>query len=346
MNAITPSAPATAGSSSPSETPLAPKPGIRIVNTKGHPAYTKILSAATDEDLSRLVPISGVTIRNTLDRITASLEINTVFTDLVPDEAGWLVRHPVSGQLEPLAALEFADGTFVTFEDGVPKVIPGPPPERVTLKLDLDVKGMLRQAAVEMFGDDVPLPPRDATAEEMVNAIAFHLRLRAAVIPESTVAAYTRLINTDGTPRDVLPADFWIVLRPESVVGGPEPLGEPDAWVYVGAADGLYCTWMFSSSAGHAGQSSPGICGWFNTIEAAIKDAGDRAQGITVGDSAAPTDPTFSRWVRIERYGDRYAATTNQDPQTGAAMGLTAGPLDGALAFARDYLTAHKIAAT
>ncbi len=97
---------------------------LRIINDSGNGVFTKFVNAETGEDLSKLLAISyGATI--TIGPVvTAKLEPCILSADVTINHAEWLTKHPITGQFEPLAAMEFRDGSRVEFaEDGTPQLV-------------------------------------------------------------------------------------------------------------------------------------------------------------------------------------------------------------------------------
>lgn len=199
---------------------------LKITAAGGHSNYVKITDAATGEDVGKALALKAMDISIHGGKvIEATAQILILEPDLECEKFDWSTKHPVSGTFAPLAALDFRDGTRVTFrEDGAPIIQPPAPagePQTVTLKLDFDARHFLLSAAHSMFGEDVPAPGDDVTAEEMSEAIAFHLRLKeTAVSPELAVdlgADAGELKNADGEPVPVKEAGFWNVLRPATI---------------------------------------------------------------------------------------------------------------------------------
>jgi hypothetical protein len=74
-------------------------------------------------DIGRLVAISDIEVKASADGLaTAKMFVEIVTAD-VPDECvEWWVKHPVTGDLKRLRAIEFFDGVRVSFGAGVPEV--------------------------------------------------------------------------------------------------------------------------------------------------------------------------------------------------------------------------------
>ncbi|MBK4723446.1 hypothetical protein JJL56_31845 [Azospirillum sp. YIM DDC1] len=128
--------------------------------------------------------------------------------------------HDLLGLLDPAdperyAAVMREIGAVALKAAGEPEV------QTVSLKLDFDPRSMLHAVAKSLFGDDVPAPGEDVTIEEMSEAIAFHLRLKAMQIPADLAAGLVTepLTGLDGKPVEVKPLSFWTALRPARIEG-------------------------------------------------------------------------------------------------------------------------------
>ncbi|NUB14322.1 hypothetical protein GAY28_17565 [Azospirillum brasilense] len=263
--------------------------------------------------------------------------------------------HDLLGLLDPAdperyAAVMREIGTVALKAAGEPEV------QTVSLKLEFDPRSMLQAVAKSLFGDEVPTPGEDVTTEEMIEAIAFHLRLKAMSIPPDLAAglATEPLTGPDGHPVEVKPLSFWTALRPariegadlEATLAGLERgwatgdtaalAGGPDAEIHVAAlADG-----RFHLALGRTSQFGH-IDSIMNVAEAMLADP----QG---GRFPEPrTDHLFDgsnmlRYVTLRRTGTSYTADTCP-ARDGSRAGLLATTLVKALAFAREFLTSGRV---
>ncbi|MFC5358074.1 hypothetical protein [Azospirillum himalayense] len=235
----------------------------------------------------------------------------------------------------------------------------GEPEDRnvtMTLKLDFEPRSMLQAVAKSLFGDDVPAPGEDVTTEEMIEAIAFHLRLKATQIPAELAAglAMEPLTGLDGQPVEVKPLSFWTALRPariegadlDATVAGLERgwatgetaalAGGPDVEIHVAAlADG-----RFHLALGRHSQ--------FGHIDSIMSAAEAMLADPRGGRFPEPrADHLFDgsrmlRYVTLRRTGTSYTAITNMSANR-TRSGLLPTTMAEALAFAREYLTTGQI---
>lgn len=96
---------------------------IRFVNKDGVGMSTEILDAETGADISKMLCVAyGIQITLGQDCTRAQCEL-MVFGADVTAKAEWLTKHPITGDMTPLAAVEFRDGTRVEFaDDGTPAI--------------------------------------------------------------------------------------------------------------------------------------------------------------------------------------------------------------------------------
>ncbi|NUB07140.1 hypothetical protein FW320_13265 [Azospirillum sp. Vi22] len=231
-----------------------------------------------------------------------------------------------------------------------------PEVQTVSLKQEFDPRSMLQAVAKSLFGDDVPAPGEDVITEEMIEAIAFHLRLKATQIPAELVAglATEPLTGPDGQPVEVKPLSFWTALRPariegadlDATVAGLEQgwtsggtatlAGGPDTEIHVAAlADGrFHLTLGRHSQFGH-------IDSIMSAAEAMTADprggvfSEPRAERLFDGSH-------MLRYVTLRRTGTSYTADTCPSCDS-SRVGLLATTLGKALAFAREFLTTGQI---
>lgn len=106
---------------------------IRIVNNTGHAGKTKLFDVASGEELSAKLGITRlfIAINGPDEAVKATAEIELMRLDMVAEGVEWLAKHPETGALAPLAALEFSDGTRVELRsDAAPEVTKKPAPRR------------------------------------------------------------------------------------------------------------------------------------------------------------------------------------------------------------------------
>ncbi|CAO3439437.1 hypothetical protein [Azospirillum argentinense] len=226
----------------------------------------------------------------------------------------------------------------------------------MTLKLEFDPRSMLQAVAKCLFGDDVPAPGEDVTTEEMIEAIAFHLRLKATQIPTDLAAGFATepLTGPDGQPVEVKPLSFWTALRPariegadlDSMVAGLEQgwtsggtatlAGGPDAEIHIAAlADGRF----------HLALGRHSQFGHIDSIMSAAEAMLADPQGGVFSEPVAERlfdGSRMLRYVTLRRTGTSYTADTCPAGD-GSRVGLLATTLEKALAFARDFLTNGEI---
>lgn len=77
------------------------------------PAKAKVTDEAGN-DLGALVAISEIEVRATAGGL-AEAKVYVEILDTEVDGAEWWTKHPVTGRLERLRAVEFFDGTRVSF---------------------------------------------------------------------------------------------------------------------------------------------------------------------------------------------------------------------------------------
>ncbi|MGY0793100.1 hypothetical protein ACW7BJ_27350 [Azospirillum argentinense] len=235
----------------------------------------------------------------------------------------------------------------------------GEPEDRtvtMTLKLDFEPRSMLQAVAKCLFGDDVPAPSEDVTTEEMIEAIAFHLRLKATQIPADLAAGFATepLTGPDGQLVEVKPLSFWTALRPariegadlDTMVAGLEQgwtsggtatlAGGPDTEIHVAAlADGRF----------HLALGRHSQFGHIDSIMSAAEAMLADPQGGIFSEPVAERlfdGSRMLRYVTLRRTGTSYTADTCPAGD-GSRVGLLATTLEKALAFARDFLTNGEI---
>lgn len=96
---------------------------IRFVSEGGVGFGTKLLDAETGEDLRNTVQIQYGAQITIGELVTANCTLSMIEADVVANKTSFLTMHPVSKDLQPVAAIEFRDGWRVEFsEDGTPRV--------------------------------------------------------------------------------------------------------------------------------------------------------------------------------------------------------------------------------
>jgi hypothetical protein len=96
---------------------------IRFVSQGGSGFGTKLLDAETGEDLTSIVPILYGAQITLGDVVTANVTLAMIEADVVANKTSFLTMHPISKDLQPVAAIEFRDGWRVEIsEDGTPRV--------------------------------------------------------------------------------------------------------------------------------------------------------------------------------------------------------------------------------
>lgn len=266
--------------------------------------------------------------------------------------------HDLLGLLDPAEPERYA---AVMREIGaVALKAAGEPEDRtvtMTLRLDFEPRSMLQAVAKSLFGDDVPTPGEDVTSEEMIEAIAFHLRLKATQIPADLAAGLVTepLTGPDGQPVEVKPLDFWTALRSariegadlDTMVAGLEQgwstsgtatlAGGPDVEIHVAALeDGRF----------HLALGRHSQFGHIDSImSAAEATMADPRGGVVISEPRA--DHLFDgsrmlRYVTLRRTGTSYTADTCPACD-GSRVGLLATTMGKALAFAREFLTTGQI---
>lgn len=263
--------------------------------------------------------------------------------------------HDLLGLLDPAdperyAAVMREIGAVALKAAGEPEV------QTVSLKLEFDPRSMLQAVAKCLFGDDVPAPSEDVTTEEMIEAIAFHLRLKATQIPADLAAGFATepLTGPDGQLVEVKPLSFWTALRPariegadlDTIVAGLEQgwtsggtatlAGGPDTEIHVAAlADGRF----------HLALGRHSQFGHIDSIMSAAEAMLADPQGGVFSEPVAEQlfdGSRMLRYVTIRRTGTSYTADTCP-ARDGSRAGLLATTLGKALAFAREFLTSGRV---
>ena len=101
---------------------------IRFVSEGGSGAGTKLLDTQTGEDISNVLAVEfGATI-TVGEIVTAQCQIAMIEVDVTAAKTDYLTKHPISKDLQPVAAIMFRDGWRIEFmEDGSPRVRQQPP---------------------------------------------------------------------------------------------------------------------------------------------------------------------------------------------------------------------------
>ncbi len=95
---------------------------IKIINETGASQDTKIINTKTGENILDILPIQfGATIRLDQDGVVAEMEVALIKLDLAINKTTYNITNPVTGDLDAIRAIEFADGKRIEFDDdGVP----------------------------------------------------------------------------------------------------------------------------------------------------------------------------------------------------------------------------------
>ncbi|MTK13707.1 MAG: hypothetical protein F8N39_17060 [Clostridiaceae bacterium] len=97
---------------------------IRFVNDTGTGYKTRILDAETGKDISAALCVEYGARITVGEVVSAEATILMVQTDITADQTTWMTKHPVTGSLAPVRAIEFQDGSRIDFsEDGTPRFI-------------------------------------------------------------------------------------------------------------------------------------------------------------------------------------------------------------------------------
>jgi hypothetical protein len=91
---------------------------IRIINTDGVGRSTKIIDTDTGEEVTRGFNVGEVRITAADNVVEARLELQLVQLDVTPSAVSYAMRHPVTGKMTAVAAIQFADDTWHYFEKG------------------------------------------------------------------------------------------------------------------------------------------------------------------------------------------------------------------------------------
>lgn len=96
---------------------------IRFVCKDGLGSSTTLLDAETGADISKILFVRyGVKIEIG-EMVKAECELEMIEADIVAGITTFLMKHPISRQHKPVAAIEFRDGIRIVFaEDGTPSV--------------------------------------------------------------------------------------------------------------------------------------------------------------------------------------------------------------------------------
>ena len=96
---------------------------IRIVSEGGTGYGTKFIDTETGEDIGKVLDVEfGATV-TVGEIVTAQCRLGLVEVDVTASKIEFLTRHPISKDLQPVAAILFRDGWRIDFmEDGTPRV--------------------------------------------------------------------------------------------------------------------------------------------------------------------------------------------------------------------------------
>jgi hypothetical protein len=129
---------------------------IKITVPNGNSLHSTITDAKTGANLGDVVEFSALDIRlRPNEPATATVEISMIGAEVDVENPVWMVKHPITGKLEPLALIVFADGASVAFhEDGNVGVGQSPP------QVGRDPLALLTTAVLAVMGT----VPSDADA--------------------------------------------------------------------------------------------------------------------------------------------------------------------------------------
>lgn len=96
---------------------------LRIQNATGLGHDTKIISTDTGDDLIKLLAIRHGAIVEIGKTVEFRAAIDMVQIDVAPDRVVFETKNPATGNYQPVAAIEFRDGSRVEIaDDGTPSV--------------------------------------------------------------------------------------------------------------------------------------------------------------------------------------------------------------------------------
>ncbi|TPL40697.1 hypothetical protein [Mesorhizobium sp. B2-4-6] len=96
---------------------------LRFENTSGIGRETGVVDTTTGEDIGKVLAISMGAQIVIGEFVTCHATLSMIEIDLAVDKTEFHTKNPVTGGYEPVAAIEFRDGTRVEIaEDGTPSV--------------------------------------------------------------------------------------------------------------------------------------------------------------------------------------------------------------------------------
>jgi len=96
---------------------------LRIVSEEGTGAGTRFIDTETGKDVFDMLPIAfGATV-TIGEMVTAQCTLLMPNLDIAAAKTDFVMAHPVTKSLAPVAAIEFRDGWRIEFmEDGMPRL--------------------------------------------------------------------------------------------------------------------------------------------------------------------------------------------------------------------------------